>query len=68
MTDTPKDNVPTDPANDLDAAIDAFVARVKADGGYLPAIATLLRIKADELADMYPDDANRGSTSEGSEP
>lgn len=34
--------------------------RCKSDGGYMPALATLVRILADELADAYPDDTNGG--------
>lgn len=63
----PQDHVMADAASDLNAAMETYVARVKANGGYLPAIATLLRIKADELADRYPDDANGGATTEGSD-
>ena len=32
----------------------------KAEGGYMPALATLVRILADDLADAYPDDTNGG--------
>lgn len=33
----------------------------KRQGAYMPALATLLRLHADELADKYPDDANGGA-------
>lgn len=29
-------------------------------GAYMPALATVLRIHADEMADKYPDDTNGG--------
>lgn len=45
---------------DLLAAVDRYEAACKANGGYLPAIATRFRIIADEMADKYPDDTNGG--------
>ena len=60
----PRDSSPT-------IAFDKAVAKLEADtlaiGGYMPAIATRLRLYADELADRYPDDANGGRVKESSQ-
>jgi len=45
---------------DLQDAIARYEAGCKAAGGYMPALATRLRIIADDLADRYPDDTNGG--------
>ncbi len=45
----------------LEDLFDAAVAEAKVAGCYMPAIATMLRLKADELADKYPDDTNGGT-------
>lgn len=47
--------------DELRNAVNDYVAAVTANGGYLPAVATLLRLIADELADRFPDDANGGN-------
>lgn len=44
---------------ELEDAIEAFVSRVREEGGYMPAIATLLRLKADEFAERFPDEVNQ---------
>lgn len=44
----------------LKGAIQAYERRCRSDGGYMPAIATMLRVYADEMADKYPDDTNGG--------
>lgn len=49
--------------DELRAAIEAYEANWIALDGYKPAIATLLRIIADEMADKYPDDTNNGRAS-----
>lgn len=41
-------------------AIDRYASAVRENAGYMPAIATRLRIIADEMADKYPDDTNGG--------
>lgn len=46
---------------ELKEAIENYVTKCKNNGEYMPAIATLLRIYADELADRYPDDTNGGN-------
>ena len=48
----------------LEDLIDAAVGEAERAGAYMPAIATALRIKADEIADRYPDDTNGGSIAE----
>lgn len=45
-------------------AIESYASAVRKNGGYMPAIATRLRIIADEMADKYPDDTNGGSRPE----
>ena len=49
----------------LDAAILTFTRKSSAAHVYMPSLATYLRIKADELADRYPDDTNGGRFSIG---
>lgn len=49
-----------DPVKKLRQSIKTFEQEYASAGGHMPAIATLLRIYADELADKYPDDANGG--------
>ncbi len=44
----------------LDAVIDEIVSSMEDADVYMPSIATVLRLKADELAERYPDDANGG--------
>ncbi len=44
----------------LDAQIEATILEMERAGVYMPSIATALRLKADELADRYPDDTNGG--------
>ncbi len=44
----------------LDELVDAAVSEFERAGVYMPSIATALRLKADELAEKYPDDANGG--------
>lgn len=44
----------------LRKAIETYEAQCIAAGGYAPAVATLLRIIADEMADKYPDGTNAG--------
>ncbi|QFT69687.1 hypothetical protein FIU93_23080 [Labrenzia sp. THAF35] len=44
--------------SEFDAAVSRFVDQMQSAGGCMPAIATRLRIHADELADRFPDDAN----------
>ena len=44
----------------LEDLIDAAVGEAERAGCYMPAISTVLRLKADELADRYPDDSNGG--------
>ena len=44
----------------LEDLIDAAVCEAEEAGCYMPAIATAIRLKADELAERYPDDANGG--------
>ena len=51
------------PTERLDEAIAEFEGYCRSQGGYMPAIATLLRIRADEMADKYPDDTNGGRAS-----
>lgn len=58
MTDTIE--VDFQPARKLRHAIATFEQECATAGGYMPSLATLLRIYADELADKYPDDANGG--------
>ncbi len=48
----------------LDGLIEAAVSDAERAGVYMPAIATALRLKADELAERYPDDTNGGLTAE----
>ena len=48
---------------ELDAAIALFEQTMDHLGAYMPAIATRLRIHADEMAVRYPDDANSDATS-----
>lgn len=45
----------------LDEAMAKFEADLLAAGAYMPALATRLRLYADDLADKYPDDTNGGS-------
>ena len=45
----------------LDGMIEAAVSEAEKAGVYMPAIATRLRLLADEYADRYPDDTNGGS-------
>lgn len=51
-----------DPVKKLRQSIKTFEQECASAGGHMPAIATLLRIYADELADKYPDDASRALT------
>ncbi len=44
----------------LENLIDAAVGEAERAGRYMPAISTTLRLKADELAERYPDDTNGG--------
>ena len=44
----------------LEDLIDAAVGKAERSGAYMPAIATAIRLKADELAERYPDDVNGG--------
>ena len=46
---------------DLDVAIAKFAREAKMLGVYMPALATYLRIHADDLADRFPDDTNGGA-------
>lgn len=48
------------PELSLEGAIEQYEREYKERGGYMPAIATLLRIYADEMAGKYPDDTNGG--------
>ncbi len=41
-------------------AIDVAVDKAEKSECYKPAIATALRLKADEMADKYPDDTTEG--------
>lgn len=52
--------VDEDPNVTLRNAIRKAEAACKANDGYMPALSTLVRILADELADKYPDDINGG--------
>ncbi len=45
----------------MDDEIDAVCREMERDGVYMPSIATCLRLKADELAELYPDDSNKGA-------
>jgi len=45
---------------DLEGHIFAFEKACLHAGAYMPALATRLRIYADELASRYPDDTNGG--------
>lgn len=47
-------------ADELESFVAIFEHRMKEAGGYMPSIATHLRLIADELADKYPDDTNGG--------
>jgi hypothetical protein len=47
--------------DDLDRAIQEFEDKCSRAGYYMPAIATRLRIYADEMADKYPDEINGGA-------
>ncbi len=49
---------------ELDDRIDTAISRAERAGFYMPAIATALRLKADEMAEKYPDDTNGGLTTE----
>lgn len=60
-----EERIPSDMLGELDALLDSFERRWQSEGGYMPAIATLLHVKADELADRYPDDSNGGFSWEG---
>tara|TARA_R110000751_G_scaffold307812_1_gene431803 strand:+ start:3636 stop:3839 length:204 start_codon:yes stop_codon:yes gene_type:complete len=48
-------------AQKLSDAILSFEQECLRAGAYMPALATRLRVHADELADKYPDDTNEGS-------
>jgi hypothetical protein len=56
----PDELIPPGSFDDLRAAISRFEAGCKANRGYMPAIPTVLRLFADEMADKYPDDTNGG--------
>lgn len=45
----------------LDYLLDRLAEDMKASGAYMPALATLMRAKADEMADRFPDDTNGGT-------
>lgn len=47
--------------DELRESIEAYEKSCKEKGGYMPALATLLRIFADEMAEKYPDDTNGGN-------
>jgi hypothetical protein len=46
---------------ELESLVAIFERRMKAAGGYMPSLATRLRLIADEMADKYPDDINGGA-------
>lgn len=46
--------------SELDELLDSIETRWRSYGGYMPALSTFLRVKADEMADKYPDEANGG--------
>lgn len=48
------------PAEEFDAAVERFEAALLESSAYMPAMATRLRLIADELADRYPDPSNGG--------
>ena len=48
----------------LETRIEGTIAEMERSGVYMPSIATVLRLKADEMADRYPDDTNGGLTAE----
>ena len=50
-------------AEAFDGAVDRFEASLLDADAYMPALATRLRLIADEMADRYPDDANGGIAS-----
>lgn len=52
--------IPAGSFDDLRAAIVRFEAGCKANRGYMPAVATVLRLFADEMAYKYPDATNGG--------
>lgn len=60
LADAGSEPVGTDAEGILRQAIKRAEKVCKSDGGYMPALATLVRILADELADAYPDDTNGG--------
>lgn len=45
--------------SEFDAAVARFTEQMQEAGAYMPALATRLRIHADDLADKFPDDANQ---------
>lgn len=46
--------------DDIQASLEAIEREMLELGAYMPALATILRIHADEMADKYPDDTNGG--------
>jgi len=44
----------------LETRIEGTISEMERSGVYMPCIATVLRLKADEIADRYPDDTNGG--------
>ena len=45
----------------LESLVALYEDRLEEEGGYMPTLATHLRLIADEMADKYPDDVNGGA-------
>lgn len=44
--------------SEFDAAVVRFAEQMQKADAYMPALATMLRLHADDLADKFPDDVN----------
>ena len=44
----------------LESLVALYESRMEKEGGYMPTLATRLRVIADEMAAKYPDDINGG--------